>query len=303
MALALFSPAKINLFLCVTGRRPDGFHELNSLMVALDLIDRISIRFAGKGIRISCGHPDVPEDDRNLVWKAAQLFQDRYRDRVGELPFDGLVVDLEKNIPVGGGLGGGSSNAATVLSGLNQRFDQVFDEPDLMAMGVSLGADVPFFIHFFLHGTPAVADGVGEKLTSCTDLPPFSALLCCPGIFASTADVFKKLDYGLTLVPNYTMNTGSNALPKGQGAENWDRLTNDLEEPAVKLYPEIGSTKEEMALLLQQKVYMSGSGSSLFALFSDPLKAEKGFGILSRAWSGSGKKVFLTRTMHKDRRV
>lgn len=303
MCLEFASPAKINLFLRVTGRRPDGFHELESLMVPLDLSDRIEIRFGGQGIRVSCLHPEVPEDSRNLAWRAAALFRDRFAAKTGQVPFEGMAIDLEKIIPVGGGLGGGSSNGATVLAALNQRFDCGFTEPELMAMGLSLGADVPFFIHYFLHGTAALARGVGERLSPCPDLPPFSVLLCCPGIFSSTAKVFKSLDFRLTSVPNCTMNTGSNVLPKGQGAESWDRLENDLEGPAFRVYPEIGSIKKEMALLLQQQVFMSGSGSSLFALFSDPVRAESGFKTLSRAWSGSRKKVFLTRAVHSDRRV
>lgn len=96
MGLDLRSPAKINLYLRVTGRRPDGFHELDSLMVALDLCDRISMEFCGKGIRISCSHPDVPENNQNLIWKAVDLFRIRYQERMGRFPFDGVAVELEK---------------------------------------------------------------------------------------------------------------------------------------------------------------------------------------------------------------
>jgi len=299
LTLTLAPPAKLNLFLYVTGKRPDGFHELYSLMVPVDLRDRMRVAFEGEEICISCSHPDVPEDSRNLVWKAADIFSRRYREKKAGLPYKGVRVELEKNIPVGGGLGGGSSDAAAMLTAANRHMSEPFSNSELMDIGLSLGADVPFFIH----GGPAYAAGVGERLTPCTDLPDIYALICCPGVFSSTAEVFKKLDNGLTLPPNYIMNTGSNVLPKGQRPDKWDTLHNDLEGPACRLYPVIGATKEEMAFLLKQPVFMSGSGSSLFALFSDHGRAESGLDTLSRAWLGSKKKVFLTKVVHNDRRV
>lgn len=299
MSLALASPAKINLFLHVTGKRRDGYHELNSLMVPVGLEDRMVLTFEGQGVSIACSHPEVPEDNRNLVWKAAELFEKACREKSGETAFEGIRIDIHKTIPVGGGLGGGSSNAATLLTALNHRCGRPFSQQDLMEMGLALGADVPFFIH----GGAAWASGVGEVLTPCDDLPDFSLILCWPGVVSSTAQVFKKLDYTLTLPPNYIKNTGSNVLPSGQGPDHWRDLHNDLEGPACRLYPQIGSTKEEMELLLKRKVFMSGSGSSLFALFSDHGTAERGFSTLSKAWSGSRKKVFLTRAIHSNRRV
>ena len=299
MTLSLAPPAKLNLFLHVTGKRPDGLHELYSLMVPVDLRDHMRLGFEGQGIEISCTHPDVPEDSRNLVWKAADLFSARYKEKTGTRPFKGIRVALEKKIPVGGGLGGGSSNAAAMLTALNRHLDHAFCPAELMEMGLCLGADVPFFIH----GGPAYASGVGEVLTPCTDLPNIYALICCPGVFSSTAQVFKNLDNGLTLPPNYIMNTGSNVLPKEQRPDMWNALRNDLEGPATRLYPVIGAIKEEMVTLLKQEVFMSGSGSSLFALFSDHGRAESGLNALSRAWAGSDKKVFLAKVMHNDRRV
>jgi 4-diphosphocytidyl-2-C-methyl-D-erythritol kinase len=274
-------------------------HELYSLMVPVDLRDRITLGFETKGIEIACTHADVPEDNSNLVWKAIEIFSARYREKKGDLPFNGVQVVLEKNIPVGAGLGGGSSNAAAILTALNRHLDHVFSVPQLMDMGLCLGADVPFFIH----GGPAYASGVGEVLTPCRDLPHMYALICCPGVFSSTAQVFENFDNGLTLPPNYIMNTGSNVLPQGQKPEDWEGLHNDLEGPASRLYPVIGNTKQEMAVLLEQAVFMSGSGSSLFALFSGRGRAENGLNTLARAWSGSKKKVFLARVLHKDRRV
>ncbi|MCG8686629.1 MAG: 4-(cytidine 5'-diphospho)-2-C-methyl-D-erythritol kinase [Desulfobacterales bacterium] len=285
------SPAKINLFLYVTGRRPDGYHELFSLMAPVDLCDRVSIRFEGKGVRISCNHTDVPEDETNLAHRAAVLFFNALEQKGIAPSFDGMDIRIEKKIPVGGGLGGGSSNAGTILLAMNENTGNPFSLKELMAMGVSLGADVPFFVL----GRPAFASGVGEKLSPCNELPEFSVIIANPGVSASTVNVFKKLEFGLTFTPDYIMNTGSNALPFEKELNGREKLHNDLEGPACSLYPEISSAKKEMELLLQRSIYMSGSGSSLFALYSEHEESEKGFRALTRGWSGNRQALFHTR--------
>ncbi|WDP93190.1 MAG: 4-(cytidine 5'-diphospho)-2-C-methyl-D-erythritol kinase [Desulfobacter sp.] len=289
--VSLISPAKLNLFLYVTGKRDNGFHELYSLMVPVSLSDRLVIELGGHGIRAVCEHPGVPEDKSNLVCRAAERFMDVCRSRGINLPFEGMRIIIEKNIPVGGGLGGGSSNAASVLTGLNRVAGSPLTGTELEQMGLALGADVPFFIS----GRPAFATGVGEILQPCGDLPEIWAVIVSPGVFSSTVDVFKKLEFGLTFQPDYIMNTGSNALPFDFGFDGGGELHNDLEDPACKLYPEIGSTKKEMELLLQRKVHMSGSGSSLFALYSGGEAAGAGYRLLSSRFPESGKKVFLAR--------
>jgi 4-diphosphocytidyl-2-C-methyl-D-erythritol kinase len=236
--LTLISCAKLNLFLHVTGRRRDGFHELYSLMVPISLSDQVEMEFAGDGIQVKCDHPNVPEDNNNLAYRAADLFAHAYRAKTGASPFKGVWIHIDKKIPVGGGLGGGSSNAASVLTGLNRVTGRLFSNEELQGMGRTLGADVPFFVF----GKPAFATGVGEQLTSCSDLPGVWALICSPGVSASTVEVFKKLEFGLTFKPNYIMNTGSNELPFGHGLGGREKLQNDLEGPACSLYPEIGST-------------------------------------------------------------
>lgn len=289
--IRLLSPAKINLFLYVTGRRPDGFHELYSLMAPIGLNDRMEISFNGQGIRVFCDHPRVPDDHANLGCRAAALFVSACEEQKIRLPFSGISISIEKKIPVGGGLGGGSSNAAAVLMALNQKMGHPFSTSDLMGLGATIGADVPFF----MAGGAAFARGVGEILTPCLGLPDYWVVLCCPGVSASTAAVFRKLGFGLTFKPDCTINPGSNVLPIGQALDGMEILQNDLDDPACALHPEIGATKKEMALLLQRNVYMSGSGSSLFALYSDRRGADDGFDRLSRAWRGSERQVFLSR--------
>lgn len=283
--------AKINLFLYVTGKRPNGYHELFSLMVPLTLADRLEIVREGKGIRAVCSHPNVPEDETNLVCRAAALFRSAMLDRHGDCGFQHLTIHIEKKIPVGGGLGGGSSNAACVLKALNEYSQTPFSTDELMRLGLALGADVPFFIS----AVPAFASGVGEKLAPCRQMLPLSVILVNPGVSASTGNVFRKLEFGLTFVPSYIINPSSNALPFGKKLDGREILHNDLEESACSLYPEIGSAKKETALLLRRNVYMSGSGSSLFALYSDHEAAEKDYEQLLKTRSENMKFVFLSR--------
>lgn len=290
MSLKKKAFAKVNLFLTVTGKRSDGFHELNSLMAQIDLWDEMEFSFEGSGIRISCDHPLVPENETNLAYKAADLFFNAYQKRTGTLPMEGVQIQIKKQIPVGGGLGGGSSNAAMVLMTLNEYCSDFFSKSELMELGLSLGADVPFFIF----GTPALATGVGEKLTNYPDLPAWYLIVCDPGVPASTPDVFKNMNFRLTSKDNYNINSGLNALSRGQGCESRGKLHNDLEASACKLYPEIRAAKEQMEFLLQKDVYMSGSGSSLFALFPGHEDARKAYELLAEKWSMGSKKIFLT---------
>ncbi len=290
--LVLSSPAKLNLFLYVTGKREDGFHELHSLMVPISLCDTLSIELGGHGIRVGCDHPDVPEDDTNLAGRAAALYMEVCIDRGIALPFGGgLGIRIDKQIPVGGGLGGGSSNAAAVLVGLNRMAGGHLSERTLAEMGRTLGADVPFFIF----GRPAFARGVGERLEPAENFPACWAIVVNPKVSASTKDVYKKLEFRLTSDSDYIIDTGSNA-PAFIFDSGWDEnLHNDLERPACKLYPEIESTKKEMALILKKKVYMSGSGSSLFTLYPNHGGAQRDLSLLTRQWAGAGKEIFLVR--------
>ncbi|MBU0462464.1 MAG: 4-(cytidine 5'-diphospho)-2-C-methyl-D-erythritol kinase [Proteobacteria bacterium] len=281
--------AKINLFLYVTGKRKDGYHNLHSLMTQIDLRDDLYIEFAQKELSISCDHPDVPEDESNLAYKAAVLFYQSLKTKVCEEK-KGLSIEIIKRIPPGGGLGGGSSNAASVLMALNTYYKTPFSKSELMTLGLKLGADVPFFIF----GYPAIARGVGEMLEKVAGLKFYHLVLCDPGVAASTAEVYKNIDFRLTANQKDNIKTGLNVTLRGQEFDVRDQMHNDLEESACRLYPEIKETKEEMAVLLQRKVYMTGSGSSLFALFSARENAEKGFELLLKKWARSKRKVFLS---------
>ncbi len=281
--------AKINLFLHVTGKREDGYHNLCSLMTQIDLKDDIYIDFSSKNIQVECDYPGVPEDETNLAYKAAQLFF-----KSGKVNWEeecpGLGVRIEKQIPPGGGLGGGSSNAATVLMALNDHFENPFSKAELMKVGLQLGADVPFFIF----GASAMATGVGEQLEKVEKLKLYHLVLCDPGVSASTEKVYKNIDFRLTTKSKYNMNTGLNVPLQGQDFDFRGQMYNDLMEPACRLYPEIKKTKEAMELLLNKTVFMTGSGAALFVLFSSKKNAQKGYGKLLEAWRGSKRKVFIS---------
>ncbi|MGD9251844.1 MAG: 4-(cytidine 5'-diphospho)-2-C-methyl-D-erythritol kinase, partial [Desulfobacterales bacterium] len=187
------SPAKVNLALAVTGRRADGYHELITLVTCVDLYDHIRFNFQSPDISICCHAAGVPADASNLACRAAARFRDALLCKTAIKSF-GLRMDLTKRIPVGAGLGGGSSNAATVLRVLNRHFDHPMTPRELAALALPLGADVPYF----LYGRPAIVAGIGEKIQPYFGLKPAVILIVFPGIGLSTGKVYGALNLRLT---------------------------------------------------------------------------------------------------------
>ena len=258
--MKILSPAKINLFLQVTGKRPDGYHELFSLMCCVDLCDKIFLQFGFKGIRIESSHPQVPLDDANLAHRAATVFFKALNVK------DGLKISIDKSIPVAAGLGGGSSNAASVLNGLNQHYGHPFTRNRLMSMGLDLGADVPFF----LFGKPALASGIGEKLEAYPGPLPFHIVVVYPGFKVSTGEVFQNLNLGLTNCEKKIKEPFSIKIVFDPELH----LCNDLEIVTESEYPVITSIKEQLLNRGALGALMSGSGPTVFGLFSDFYTAE-----------------------------
>jgi 4-diphosphocytidyl-2-C-methyl-D-erythritol kinase len=287
---SLASSAKINLFLHITGKRADGYHDLFSLMAKITLADEMTFTYQGPGVTVLCNHPRVPQDQTNLAHRAAMLFFRSCEKQKKNISVPGVAIDIQKHIPVGGGLGGGSSNAATVLSMLNARCGDPFTQSELMEMGMQLGADVPFF----LYGQPALATGVGETLKPVPKLFPCHVVVCDPGVAVSTARVFQNHDLCLTSSRKYTIETASNILSMGQDVDIRPYLHNDLEAATFSVYPEVRDAGDELTQLLQRPVFMSGSGGSLFALFSDEKKAKQGYDRLVTHWVKDNRRVFLT---------
>ena len=273
----------------VTSRRKDGYHNLCSLMTQIDLHDDLYIEFFKKNISITCDHPNVPNDESNIAYKAADLFLNCFKKNEKKEK-NGLSIKIIKKIPPGGGLGGGSSNAAAVLTALNNYHKNPYSKSQLMKIGLRLGADVPFFIF----NNPAIARGVGEKLEKIEVLKSYHLVLCYPGVQASTEKVYKNIDFKLTTNRKYNINTGLSVLLRGVDFDVRDIMHNELEKSACRLYLEIMETKEEMELLLERKVFMTGSGSSLFALFTEHENANKGYEKLLSKWNKSKRKLFLS---------
>jgi len=293
--ITLHSPAKINLFLYVTAKREDGFHDLFTLMAELALGDDMDFDFKEKKISVQCSHPQVPEGNSNIAFKAAELFFNSLSTNSAKKHTShGIGIKIKKRIPPGGGLGGGSSNAACVLKAMNEWYGFPFSNSFLMKMGHKLGADVPFFIQC----GNAIASGIGEKLEICNIFLPYYILLVYPGFSASTAAVYKNVDLALTKNRKFNNNALLSMCKSDGGLDIKAYLHNDLEFAACSLYPELKAVKDKMADFLHEKIFMTGSGSSFFVLFSDYSEAESAFKKVSRQWETLGmtpeKKIFLT---------
>jgi len=258
--MKILSPAKINLFLHVTGKRPDGYHELVSLMCCLELYDTIEISPGGRGLRVRCSHPQVPEDDTNLVHRAARLFFRHLETAKAQTDPD-LLIRIEKNIPVAAGLGGGSSNAAATLLGLNRLYKNPYTVEHLSKLALHIGADVPFF----LYGRPAIVTGVGERLEPYHGLKTLHVLLVYPQVSVSTAEVYKNLDLGLTKCEKQL----NSFLLDKRAFDPSLHLCNDLEAVSIQRYPAIAAVKAALSAQDAVGVLMSGSGSSVFGIFFD----------------------------------
>jgi 4-diphosphocytidyl-2-C-methyl-D-erythritol kinase len=272
--MKVLSPAKINLFLQVTGKRPDGYHELVTLMSCISLYDMMTFDFEMPDVSVRCDSPEVPDNEDNLAFKAASLFYDRLR-MVHEnyVRPGGVSIFIEKHIPVAAGLGGGSSNAGRTLMHLNQYHGWPFSAAEMNHMGCAIGADVPFF----LQEKPAVATGIGECLEIYEGLPVLPIVVACPEISVSTAAVYKKLNLRLTKCGKKLRNFFSN---KSIFDVKHD-LCNDLETVAIPKYPVISDIKRELLQMGAQVALMSGSGPAVFGIYSDSRKARRACELLS----------------------
>ncbi|MEA2083746.1 MAG: 4-(cytidine 5'-diphospho)-2-C-methyl-D-erythritol kinase [Thermodesulfobacteriota bacterium] len=283
-ALSVWAPAKINLFLRVIGRRPDGYHDIETRMQKLGLSDHLCIIPQNEGISLSCSGIDLPEDETNLAFKAALSF---YKHTGIS---HGIKIDLEKKIPVAAGLGGGSSDAAAVLKGMNKLFNTGLDPESLADMARSLGADVSFFVTDF---QAADATGIGDRLQEIQGLNNLSVVLVNPGFPVSTKWVYEN--FALTtpgnpyiLAPGSDSDAESGRYPRGEDSPGF---FNDLEAVTVSRYPEVGRIKEQLLIDGAQSALMSGSGPTVFGLFADYEKAEASFGKFRLLYSD----VFLTK--------
>jgi 4-diphosphocytidyl-2-C-methyl-D-erythritol kinase len=260
--ISVKAPAKINLYLNVLGKRDDGYHEIETLMQAVSLYDNIHLEKSDK-IELTCSDPLLPADKSNLVFTAAKTLQDRFS-------FPGAKIELEKNIPMGAGLGGGSSDAAFVLRGLCQLYDLHPTVSELSDIAASIGSDVPFF----LTSGQAIARGRGE-IIEMVNLPlEYEIIILSPPTGISTVEAYRSLKINLTTKRMEPLLNGEIDLSGLMRLANDFR--NDLEKVALAKYPNLLELKRSLLGTGAFYSAMTGSGSSFFGLFiSEGEKSQK----------------------------
>ena len=264
--MKLFAPAKVNLYLRITGRRDDGYHLLDTLMVPISLGDDVEISRTDGGpesLTLRSDDSELPLGEENTVHKAVRAFRERTGRR------DPLAVHVRKRIPVGAGLGGGSTDAAAALRGLNDLLGTGLSVEELTALAVSVGADVPFFVR----GEAARARGIGERLSPAGPLPGLWMVVLFPGFPVSTAWVYRNFRSKLTKPPNNNNLNRKLDTPH----EVAEVLVNDLETVTIGRYPRIARLKDRLNESGAMGSLMSGSGSAVFGLFADEAGAKRAF--------------------------
>ncbi|HIB71377.1 MAG TPA: 4-(cytidine 5'-diphospho)-2-C-methyl-D-erythritol kinase [Candidatus Marinimicrobia bacterium] len=264
MPITLSSRAKVNIGLKITDRRDDGYHTIVTIFQEISLADEIILDEASEGCTLTCSGLALPTNHTNLCVKA-------YNSLKKAVPrLDGVSIHLEKRIPVSGGLGGGSSNAATVLTGVNDLFGLELSDGLIKEMAVTLGADVPFFLK---RGTQ-LAEGIGDRLTPVSLPTMESILLVCPSVEISTAWAYGKVKNSLS-----GRFEAGNFAALIEEHSSWESLgkffENDFESLVFRTYPEIGDLKKRLLDAGAGFASLSGSGSTVFGIFEDNDVAEK----------------------------
>ncbi|OGS18377.1 MAG: 4-(cytidine 5'-diphospho)-2-C-methyl-D-erythritol kinase [Elusimicrobia bacterium RIFOXYA2_FULL_50_26] len=261
--MKFLAPAKINIYLEITGRRPDGYHTLETIFQTVSLYDTLAFEPKKSALTLTCDDKDLPCDETNLALRAAVLLRDKNGVKAG------AEIHLQKRIPMGAGLGGGSSDAAAVLKGLRKLWGLDVTDTALSELAVQLGADVPFF----LKGGTVLGTGIGECLELVKNVLPASYLLVYPGFGVPTADVYRKLKLPLTRKRKITKI--KNLLETGSVPDVWSRyMFNRLEEVVL---PEFRMVRHARDVLKSFgcPTLMSGSGSTVFAVVPSLQRGEE----------------------------
>ncbi len=290
--IRLSSPAKLNLFLKVLHKRPDGFHNISTVFERIDLSDEIGLKLnRSGGIRIDCVHPQVPCGPKNLVYQAAKLLRDEFQIR------EGVDIHIKKNIPVAAGLGGGSSNAATVLKGLNELWKLRLNQPQLLSYARQLGSDVAFF----LYDCPwALGTQRGDHIQKLDITTKLWHVLVVPCVKIYSGEVYGGL--GLKPGPggprkmltkrNDDVSIFIHHLQKADIVRIGQGLVNDLERVVLLLSPHLGKLKQRLKSLDTKGVMVSGSGPCVFAVTETQQQAKD----MQRILSGRYSRVFVAKT-------
>ncbi|MCA0972720.1 4-(cytidine 5'-diphospho)-2-C-methyl-D-erythritol kinase [Halobacillus litoralis] len=276
------APAKINLSLDVLYKRNDGFHEVEMVMTTVDLADRIELTPLKQNvIKVESENRFVPNDERNLAYRAAKLLKDHYGVKKG------VRIFIEKNIPVAAGLAGGSSDAAAVLRGLNRLWELNRTTDELAELGAQIGSDVSFCVY----GGTAHATGRGEKVEALPAPPPCWVVLAKPTIGVSTQTVYQNLDLQEAAHPN--TEAMIQALKDGDFKSICGNVGNTLEGVTMNLHEEVGQIKDQMRQGGADAVLMSGSGPTVFALVEQDARAQRIYNSLK----GFCEEVYIVRML------
>ncbi len=276
--------AKINLGLKVLFPRRDGYHEIRTIYQSVSLHDRLKIGLRrGPGITIDCDDPAVPAGHDNLVYRACEAWR-AARNYAG-----GVEIELQKCIPVGGGLGGGSSDAAATLMGIERLTGDRLDFPARLRLAASLGSDVPFF----LVGGRAIGCGRGEEIYPLPDLSSRLCVIVHPGIPVSTPEAYRELGLSLTEARE-KRNVDSFGAWSQFSLLDWGPAENDFERVVFARWPELGAIKNQFIRAGTETALLSGSGSAVYAVFDSARKLNQVSRTIPRGWA-----AFRTRTLRR----
>jgi 4-diphosphocytidyl-2-C-methyl-D-erythritol kinase len=274
--------AKINISLDVVGKREDGYHLLRMIMQNIDLYDLINIEKSTNGINISSNKPYIPTDERNLGYKAAKLFMEKYNLQ------GGVDINIRKNIPVAAGLAGGSTDAAAVLKGMRSIYDVNVSDEELMELGLKIGADVPYCIM----GGTALCEGIGEKITPLKSFKDHIMIVVKPPFGVSTKEVYQSLD--ISRIYKHPDTEGlMQAVEKNDLKYVCGNMKNILENVTLRKHVLLKDIKNDMLRMGALGAMMSGSGPTVFSFFDDMLKAQHCYEKFKLKYN----EVFITRTI------
>jgi len=269
--------AKINLGLYVIARRPDGYHDIETVFCRIGLADRIAFS-QDSDIRVTSSSPEVPSDASNICYKAATTLRDHFNCN------EGVHIHIAKEVPVGAGLGGGSADAALVLKELPALWKRNLDNADRSRIALALGSDVPYF----LQEGAALGRGRGERLEYFPLDIPFAILLCHPNIHIPTSWAYSRITPGSGGKPDHLRNVVIEGMRNPELLRQ--QLRNDFEGAVFETYPEVRKLKEQMLEAGAAFALMSGSGSTVFGLFEDVPAAQE----LAREFVSRGYRAFVT---------
>lgn len=273
--------AKINLGLDVIRRLENGYHEVKMIMQTIGIHDVLEFQKIEEGIQITTDSKEISTEKDNLIYQAAEIMKENYH-----LPC-GVHIHLKKTIPIAAGMAGGSADAAATLKGINRLFDLECSLRELMNLGVSIGADVPYCI---IGGT-ALAEGIGEKLTALNPAPECYVLVAKPDISVSTKEIYTQLD--ITKIEKHPDIDGMvDAIERESLQGILDRMDNVLEYVTIKEYPIIQKLKVSMRELGALNSLMSGSGPTVFGIFVDKVRAMEAYESIKE--QGLASQVFLS---------